>query len=80
MVSKIRLGYEGKFYDAFDVTFYDEETGSLLTRRAVDKRLDEKLFGPMEIMLTKQHRPLMKRFSISFQMRKCRNHWMTLSA
>lgn len=46
MVSKIRLGYEGKFYDAFDVMFYDKETDSLLTRRAVDKRLDEKLFGP----------------------------------
>lgn len=46
MVSKIRFGYEGKFYDAFDVTFYDEETDSAVTRRAMDKRLEEELFGP----------------------------------
>lgn len=45
MVSKIRFGYEGKFYDAFDVTFYDEEMDSAVTRRAMDKRLEEELFG-----------------------------------
>lgn len=46
MVSKIRFGYEGKFYDAFDVTFYDEEINSAITRRVADVRLEEALFDP----------------------------------
>lgn len=45
MVSKIRFGYEGKFYDAFDVTFYDEQINSAVTRRVADERLEEALFG-----------------------------------
>lgn len=46
MVSKIRFGYEGKFYDAFDVTFYDEEINSAITRRVADVRLEKALFDP----------------------------------
>lgn len=42
MVSKIRFGYKGIFYDAFDVTFKDEN-GNPITRRVVDKRLSDKL-------------------------------------
>lgn len=45
MVNKIRFGYEGQFYDAFDVIFYDEEINSAITRRVADKRLEEVLFG-----------------------------------
>lgn len=46
MVSKIRLGYEGKFYDAFDITIHNDRTNSETTLRVADKRLDEALFGP----------------------------------